>query len=186
MIRIISQSERHPDKKSPIDIYNDVDVSLDWASKAAEQRSNSSAYLLAIQKEISIRDKELIKNRKEENDMSIKIVESSQRQMPRSKVGKFTVLDDVQNALALLSGKQVNGISVQDAQRLKDGGVIQIDLDNETVLALKKDGTEDPARSIVNTLKRKFNNDGLPFKVYASSDSSLTIMRIEKMQTKKK
>lgn len=98
--------------------------------------------------------------------MAVRLVEFSQRKMPRSKVGKFTTLTDVQEAIDHL-------------QNLPAGKAIEVDINDADYTALKKDGTEDPARSIVNMLKRKFNNDGLAFKVYASSDKVLTIIKAE-------
>jgi hypothetical protein len=104
--------------------------------------------------------------------MPVKLLDEANRQMPRSKVGKFSTLADVQEAVKTLAN-------------LPAGKVVQLTVADDDYSALKKDGTKDPARSIVGVLRRKFLAGGLPFKCYASDDKTITIMR-EKGSSKKK
>lgn len=106
-------------------------------------------------------------------EMPIRIIDSNQRLLPRSKVGKFAALEEIQETMKALAG-------------LPEGKSIQIDIDKQRYDILKKDGCQDPARSIVNVLRRKFLDGALPFKAYASDDKTITVIKEIVAPSKKK
>lgn len=144
----------------------DIDrpISLDWNSDAESEREQRASHYAALRKEQNERIKAL---------MAVKLIDVEARPMPRSKVGKFTTLDDVQSAIKML-------------ETMPTGKAIQVDLDPDDYQRLKTDGTKDPARSIVNVLRRKFVSGGLPFKTYASSDKTIVITKEAKKPQGKK
>ena len=103
------------------------------------------------------------RDRREDN-MAVRLLDFDKRQMPRSKVGKFATLEDVAEAMRMLKD-------------LPAGKAVEIVVEDADCRRLKADGTEDPARSIVSMLRRKFVAGGLPYKCYASDDKTITIVK---------
>lgn len=173
MIKLIETSQRKPPKiDQDVSTFFGVDNPIpdDTISNAAINQRYREQHYSNLKNEIQKRDAELIKNRRMEHgkNMPVKMITMEERKMPRSKVGKFSSLADIQAAITMLGDSKF---------KQQKNMAVEIVLDDTDYQRLKKDGTDDPARSIVNMLKRKFENDGLPFKVYASDDKTITVMR---------
>lgn len=180
MIRLIpSTQRRQPRQGEDAATFLGIDTAVptDTIDGETERRLHRVQHYSNLRDEIKRRDAELIKNRREENDMAVRLIKFEERKLPRSKVGKFTGLPDIQQAIEML-----------EKIRSDTEHSIEVTLEEVDYKRLKADGTEDPARSIVNMLKRKFENDGLNFKCYASDDRTVTIIKPKtapKVPTKK-